>query len=322
MYGFAETPNQQQVLVPTFYLGEFRVTASRPNSVTLTPTGPLEQSQTQAIGNQQARSWSVYELLPLDGHQTWVAEGSVATDDSYFGRMNEELITQLLGNRVSPATLKAYSEDGRRATDDDPPLSRWWKIEFTKSHKIDVDSPEQRGALDGGFFDGNGRAVDGRLQRGEDGFVTFKKGDQILVKEEAANKLIDEGVAELRDRFYLRPLNDYRYILRRIRLRLTELANRKSELEFETKVLEEAIAKTESMLVANQAIKLKLEQDLAQFRVEKNAISSHTEQLRQQVETMRADMARLHQQNLLLEQQIEEKHLAIEQSLDTLTSVQ
>ena len=149
----------------------------------------------------------------------------------------------------------------------------------------------------------------------------FKKGDQILVKEEAANQLIDEGVAELRDRFFLRPLNDYRYILRRVRLRLTELANRKNELEFETKVLQEAIAKTEGMLVSNQAIKLKLEQDVAQFRVEKNAINSYTEQLRQQVDTMRADMARLHQQNLVLEQQIEQKQLEIERRLDALTSV-
>ena len=320
VYGFAELPNEQQVLLPTFYLGEFRVTASTPNSVTLTPTGPLEQSQSQAIGNQQARSWSLYELLPLDGHQTFVAEGSEPSDDSYFGRMDEELITKLLGNRVSPETLKEYREDGRRATDDDPPLSRWWKIEFTKSHAIDVDSPEERGALDGGFFDGNGRAVDGRLKRGEDGTVQFKKGDQILLKEEAASRLIDEGVAELRDRFFLRPLNDYRYILRRIRLRLTELANRKAELEVETKVLEEAIAKTEGMLVSNQATKLKLEQDLAQFRVEKNAIASYADQVRQQVEAMRAEMARLYQQNLALEQQIEQKQLEVQRKLDALTA--
>jgi chromosome segregation ATPase len=212
-------------------------------------------------------------------------------------------------------------EDGRGATDDDPPLSRWWKIEFTRTHAFDVDSPEQRGALDGGFFDGSGRAVDARLQRGEDGKVEFKKGDQILVKEEAAIQLIDQGVAELRDKVYLRPLIDYRNALRRIRLRLSERANRSEELDFATKVLEEAISKTEGMLVANQAIKLKLEQDLSQFRVEKNAITAYTEQLREQVATMRAEMARLYQENLILEQQIEEKQLTIERSLDTFTSI-
>jgi hypothetical protein len=322
VYGFAETPDPQQVLLPTFYLGEFRVTAGTPNSVTLTPTGPLEAPQLQAIGSQQARSWSLYELLPLDDHLPFVAAGSEQSENNFFGRIDEELIAQLFGNRVSPATLQAYREDGRRATDDDNPLSRWWKIEFTKNHAIDVDSPEQRGALDGGFFDGNGRAVDGRLQRGTDGQVAFKKGDQIVVKEEAATQLIDQGVAELRDRFFLRPLNDYRYILRRVRLRISELANRQKELEFETKVLEESIAKTEGMLVTNQAIRLKLEQDLAQFRVEKTAIASYTEQLREQVETMRQEMARLHSQNLALEQQIEEKQLAIERRMDGLTVLQ
>ena len=216
-------------------------------------------------------------------------------------------------------TLQEYLRDGNRATQDDPPISRWTKIEFIKDHKIEVDSPEQRGALDGGFFDGNGRAVDGRLQRGEDGQVPFKKGAQILVKEEAADQLIDEGVARLVDRYYLRPLNDYRFVLRRIRLRLAELANRTTELEFEKKVLEEAIEKTEGMLVVNQDIKLKLEQDLDQFRAEKRAIQDYTENLAERVKKMREDMIRLHQENLALEQKLEESHLAIERRLDSLT---
>lgn len=334
VYGFAEMPEGGQMMLPKLYLGEFRVVSSTPNSVTITPTGRLEQNQLQAIGNQLAQSWSLYELLPLDAHDPFIAEGSEESDDNYFGRVDSDAVTQLLtsatqvlsqvqGRPVTPERLNAmlapYLEDGRRATDDDPPLSRWWKIEFIKDHAIVVDSPEQRGALDGGFFDGNGRAVDGRLQRGDGDEVQFKKGDQILAKEEAANQLINDGVAELRDRFFLRPLNDYRYILRRIRLRLNELANRQTELEFEKKVLEEAIAKTEGMLVENQAVKLKLEQDLAQFRVEKNAINDYTEKLQQQVEAMRAEMARLHQQNLALEKEIEEKHTAIERRLDGLT---
>ncbi len=320
VYGFAEQANTEQVLIPTFYLGEFRVVSSTPTQVTLTPTGPLEANQLQAISSRQARSWSLYELLPLDGHRAFVAEESVPTDENFFGRIDEELVRRLLENKVTEATLQSYLRDGSRATQDDPPLSRWVKIEFEKNHGIEVDSPEQRGALDGGFFDGNGRAVDGRLQRGEDGQVRFKKGDQILVKEEAGSELIDEGVAKLIDRYYLRPLNDYRYILRRIRLRLTELANRTTELEFEKKVLEEAIAKTDAMLVVNQDIKLKLEYDLAQFQKEKTAIEDYFSKLRARVDKMRADMARLHQQNLALEQKLEQQHFAIQQRLDGVAS--
>ncbi|MCH1494504.1 MAG: hypothetical protein L7U72_04685, partial [Rubripirellula sp.] len=216
-------------------------------------------------------------------------------------------------------SLKSYLEDGRRATDDDLPVTRWWMIEFVQTKRIDVDSPEQRGALDGSFFDLNGRAVDSRLQRPEDDEVVFKKGDRVLMKEEAANALINEGVAELRDRYYLRPLNDYRFILRRLRLRLDDLAGRKTELEFEKQVLEQAIAKTEDMLVKNQSDKLKLEQDLSQFRVEKTAMDDYTAKMREELEQMRTEMAQIHQHNLALEQEISQKHQAIERRLDGLS---
>ena len=319
VYGFAETAGPQQVLIPTFYLGEFRVSAPTPTQVTLTPTGPLEPGQLQAIGNQQARSWSLYELLPLDGHDPFVAAGSVPSDENFLGRIEADVVKNLLGGKIRPETLNDYLRDGSRSTQDDPPLSRWTKIEFIKNYKIQVDSPEQRGALDGGFFDENGRAVDGRLQRGEDGQVSFKKEDQIVVKEEAADQLIDEGAARLIDTYYLRPLNDYRFILRRIRLRLTELANRTTELEFEKKVLEEAVQKTEAMIVTNQVIKDKLEQDRDQFRVEKAAIESYTDGIRQRFEKMRAEMKRLHQENLQLEQRLKQRHLEVQRRMDGLT---
>jgi hypothetical protein len=277
----------------------------------------------------------LYELLPLDSHEPFIAPGSEQNDDFFFGRVDTDLLDglfqtaamltrnpQATTNQVSPtsaASLTTYKEDGRRATDDDPPTSRWSMIEFIQTHKVEVDSPEQRGALVGGFFDLNGRAVDSRLQRPDEDEVTFKKGDRILMKEEAADELLNQGVAELRDRYYLRPLNDYRYVLRRVRLRIDELASRKKELDFEQQVLEKAISKTEGMLVENQGIKLKLEQDLEQFEIEKVAIEDYAGKMREQVEQMRREMAQLHQHNLLLEEEIAKKHQAIERRLDGLS---
>jgi chromosome segregation ATPase len=154
------------------------------------------------------------------------------------------------------------------------------------------------------------------LQRPDDNEVVFKKDDRVLMLEEAATELVNEGVAELRDRYFLRPLNDYRYVLRRLRLRLDELASRQTELQFEKQVLEQAISKTEGMLVENQSIKLKLEQDLTQFRVEKTAIDDYTVKMREQLDQMRTEMAQLHQHNLLLEQEIAQKHQSIQRRLD------
>ncbi|MFK8112319.1 MAG: hypothetical protein AB8B91_08955 [Rubripirellula sp.] len=311
VYGFAEAQDAQQQLIPVFYLGEFRVTASTPTQVTITPTGPLEPGQLQKITGRQATSWSLYELLPLDGHQMFFAEGSQGGEDNFFGRVDDELVKRLLGNKVTPETLQSYLRDGSRATAEDPPLSRWVKIEFEKLYSLDVDSPEQRGALDGGFFDGNGRSVDGRLQRGED--VKFRKGDQVLVKEEAANELINEGVAKLIDRYFLRPLNDYRFVLRRIRLRLTELEVLTKELDKENKVLTESFVLTGEMLVKNREIQGKLEADRAQFRLEKAAIQEYEAEIRATVEKMKKEMVRLHNENIELGRKIELYHKSIDQ---------
>ncbi|MDA8745566.1 hypothetical protein N9N28_13115 [Rubripirellula amarantea] len=321
VYGFAEfiDPNTQ-IAVPTFYLGEFIVKASTEAQVTLEPTSALAPAQAQAIDSQQAISWSVYELLPLDGHEPFIADGSSPNDDNILGRVDDALVNSVLSN-TTPETRQSYLGDGRRLRDNDPPLSRWAKIEFTQNHAIQVDSPEQRGAVDGGFFDGNGRAVDGRLQRGEDGSVKFKKTDQIVMQEEAAEQLVDSGVAKLIDRYYLRPLNDYRFVLRHIQLRLANLANRSEELVDQKAVLQEAIDRSNTMLVANAEIKIKLEADLKQFRVETEAIREYTDTLTKDLAAMKKEMARLHKQNVALEQRLDQIHQSVERSVNAVTMV-
>ncbi|TWT96495.1 hypothetical protein [Neorhodopirellula pilleata] len=320
VYGFAEgqQPNVDR-MIPTFYLGEFRVTASTPDQVTLTTTGPLLPRQQQAITSGQASSWSVYELLPLDGHEPFIAEGSQPDDDNVFGRIDDELVNRILSG-VSDATRQNYLRDGSRSLDDDRPLTRWVKIEITKSHTIDVDSPDQRGALDGGFFDGSGRAVDSRLQAGGEGKVKFDKGELLVLKEEAANALQQEGVARLVDTYYLRPLNDYRFVLRRIRLRLAELETRTEELNFERDILQRAIDATVKMLGEYQTDKLKLEQDLAQTETERKAIQDYNEKLRATVKATREKLVGLYRSNQSLENELEQIHLDIKSNMDSLTS--
>ena len=262
-------------------------------------------------------------MVPLDGHRVFVAEGAQPTEDRYFGRMDEEWIRQYLGDNVKPETLQQYLDDGRRADPtQDPPNTRWSLIEFVQDHSIEVDSEEKRGALDGGYFDNSGRAVDARLQASEDRRVNFEKGEQILVLEEAGKELIDGGYAEIRDRYYLRPLNDYRLVLPRIRLTIAKLNERAEDLEFEKKVLEEAIQKTQDMIVKNQVIKDKLEQDFAQFQEETTAVREFTEKLQTDVKELRNEMARLHRENIALEKELSEKHIQVKRRLDSFTAAQ
>ncbi len=320
VYGFAETPLEGiSVPVPTFYLGEFRVTASTPTQVTIEATARLEAPQAQAITSGQATSWSLYELLPLDSHEAFLRSQTAASDNAIFGDADSDLVRSSLSRGVTDATIQKYLRDGTPSTPDDPPSTRWVKIEFTRAHGIVVDSPEQRGALDGGFFDASGQAVDSRMQRrGEGasgGTVQFAIGDQIIMLEEAANDLIEQNVAKLLNTYYVRPLNDYLFVLRRIRLRLNELEIRKTELEFEQKVLEDAIAATVSMLATNQESKLNLEKDLAQLKVEQAAIAQYNSSVKETLTNTRQRLSGLYQDNVRLRNELGEIHSAIEESV-------
>ena len=310
VYGFAEGRVANSTSpVPLYYLGEFRVTASNANQITIKPIATLEPGQLQQISSGQATSWSLYEMLPLDGHEPFLAEGSEENEDNRFGRVDDVLVKSLLGNKVRDETLQSYLRDGQRATDDDPPASRWMKIEFTEKHSIDVDSTTQQAALDGGFFDASGRAIDTRLQRGgEDGSVKFVAGDLIYVKEEAGKHLIEIGKARLVDNYYVRPLNDYRVVLRRLRLRLTESQRRKEKLNFEQQQISDAIAATVKMIEANQDEKLKGEQDFGQLQAEVKAVTEFLKLTQQGLDKTRDRSRQLYLENQRLEQEIRQLH--------------
>lgn len=319
VYGFSEVPDDNGGEILDEYLGEFIVQASGPDQVTLVPTGKLEAYQVQYINDGKATSWLLCELLPPDGHVPFVKPFSQPDDKNCLGVVDEDLVREELKD-ASAETLLAYLEDGRASKPDDPPATRWVELQFTQNHRIEVDSKDERGLEDGGFFDGNGRALDAALQHGaDDGFITVKKGDKLLLKSEGAAELIDQGVAEELGSFFLRPLNDYGFALRRIRLNLMSLADKKSELTAEEVLLKDAISRTDKLLVANQEVKLKLEQDLTQFRVEKESISEYQEKITAEAQAMVAELNRLEQENAELEQQIEQKHLKIERQIDALT---
>jgi len=318
VYGFAESAQPGVAAqVPTYFLGEFKVTASDPNQITLVPVGELEGPQQQAIASGNARSWTLYELLPLDGHVPFIAQGSEPTDDAVFGRVDDELVNRLLGNNVTDETRTEYLRDGGRVNDDDPPSTRWVKIEFTKPFSIVVDSLEKRNVLDGGFFDNTGQSVDSRLQRPTDdkGSATFKTGDQIVVLETAANDLIDQDVAKLLDTYYIRRLHDYRFVLRQIRLRIAELAIRQEQLTYKKQVLQDAIAATVTMITTNQTLKLKLENDLAKIQVERAAIADYTAKAREKIADTRQKLVGIYNENLSLVEELKQIHIGIANSI-------
>ncbi len=316
VYGFAEGRGPGiDVPVPVSYLGEFRVVSSTPTQVTLSPTGPLMNNQQELIQSGKASVWSIYEMLPLDGHVPFIAEGSVPDDNNVFGRVDDKLINAILAN-TSEETRENYLRDGSRSRPDDAPVSRWVKVEFLKPYTIDVDTPDT-GDLTSKFFDQSGRAIDSRLQVGDTGQVKLAKGDLLLVKKEAFDAMRAEGAVRLVDEYYLRPLNDYRFVLRRIRLRIAELQNRSKILGFEKDVLQRAIDATVSMLTSYQTDKLLLEQDFDQTETERKALEEYNKNLRQSVKDSREKLVRLYLSNQSLEAELTKIQSTIESRVNS-----
>lgn len=319
VYGFAEgTVTQGGAMVPVFYLGEYKVVQATPDTVTITPSAPLEPAQANAA-NQQSR-WALYEMMPLDSHKAFMAEGSTEDDDQIFGRADEETIRQLFGNSVPQTTIDDYLRDGTRARQDDPVETLWVKIRFTKKYEVTVDSEDARSAADGGFFDALGQAVDSRLQRSEGNSVAFEAGDQLIVKKEWANDLIQQGQAELIDQYFVRPLNSYRYVMRAIREQINDLNNQAVALQRKKVVIEAALQLTNDMITKGQQRQLDLEKDETQIGKELKAIKSYTDELESELRQAMQEQAQLRRANLEAEKSLEQFQNQIKEGIEVVES--
>lgn len=317
VYGFAEgTVDAGGPTVPVFYLGEFKVTQSTPDTVTITPSAPLEPGQANAA-NQQPR-WALYEMLPIDSHAAFMAEGSIEDDDQIFGRADEEMVRKLLGNNVPQKTIDDYLRDGTRARPDDPLPTLWVKIRFTKKVDVTVDSQDQRSAADGGFFDALGQAVDSRLQRTEGDAVTFEVGDLLIVKKEWANEKIQQGEAELIDQYFVRPLNSYRFAMRRIRENINNLQAQAANLRRQSEVVNVALDLTNEMITQGQQRQLNLEKDERQIGKELAAIQSYTDELQSELNQALRKQAQLRKENLESERRLQEFQEQIKGGIESL----
>jgi len=317
VYGFSETLNENGHAVPEIYLGQFLVTASNPQSITIQPTiplGSLTAPQQQGIG--RAASWTLYELMPVDGHEPFLNENTRPLPGAIFGEVDVEFINRALGPNVPTETLQRYLKDGKQAQPDDPPEARWWKIEFTQAHPITVDSKDQRSAVDSGYFDTLGQAVDARLQVEEGDEVTFKAGTEIVLKREEAQLLVESGVAKLIDEIYVRPLNDYAEIGRHVYERTESLKEKLDILTREIAIMEKAKQSNDNLLVIGQEEKIKLEAELKQYRIERTAIKEHADKLLARKKNMQTRMASLYRDNIRMVRELEQAQLLLKNRID------
>ena len=301
VYAFAEGDYAGRQ-TPQFYLGDFKVSEVAGDQITMQPLLPMLPGVVQAISGGSVSTVSLYELMPVDSHQTFIAAGSEPTNELMFGRVDEQLVRELLEGKVSPSTLDAYLRDGSRSLPDDPDDSKWVKVQFIKKHEIVVDSQTKRQADDSGYFDALGQAVDSRLQRNSN--VVIEEGSEYYFKLEAAQELDTQGIAKPIDTYFVRPLNDYRFIIFSTVSRLQWLSESMLTLSRDSEVLQAAIDRTVEMQTREQDVKAKLELDLKQTVKEKVAAANYLAKLESELTTVRTRMTSVYEQNILIANQL------------------
>jgi hypothetical protein len=302
VYLFGESPSPFRV-IPTVYLGEYVVTGIKDNLVSVRPTTPLSQDQLRALGGSE--SCAVYEVLPIDSHTAFAAEGSKPEDDALFGRMDEKQIEELFAmaeaqvqTKVSDARRsrirEAYLQDGGQASEQTPPESLAYRVKFLKDHSILVDSTEKRSAMEGGFYDLSGRTVDTRLKLDAEEGVAFKTDDTYIFDSATAKDWEMQGIVALEARLFVRPLNDYEFAFRETR-RLWTKARQDLLLitrEFDEMVRTSKVVSEQEILRGEEGKRLAL--DKAQYGKELEVINEVHGSLTQQVEDKKTELSQLY----------------------------
>lgn len=302
VYGFAEEINEQNQALPTFYLGEFTVTANQAGQVTVSPTLPLEPVQLNKIKSGGAASWALYELLPLDSHTAFAAEGSSPKDGEVFGHMDEEKLAALLQGIPEDRRTKVlqdYVRDGTRGSDSDPVPTRWVLVKLLKEYAIDVDSEQDAIATELGFFDKSGRSIDVRLKRSEEeGGVKLSPdlNKRIVLKSEAADKLIADGIAELIEPVFVRPLIDYQEAFNRSYVRRHEIRERIALYQRETAELTKANQAGQDMISFRQVENQRLASDLGNLKKEVDVLKKETSTAEQLLVSTKAKISEMYRQ--------------------------
>ncbi len=302
VYAFAEDLNEAGQPIPVYYLGEFVVKESQAGQVKIEPTLPLYADQQQRIASGAATNWTLYELLPLDSHDTFAAPGSQPTEEQTFGRMDEETIRGLFANvpaddNRQQQLVDAYLRDGQRASDSDPSEHVWVQVNVLKEYELDVDSKEVANATERGYFDALGRSIDSRLKVGETGVVKLTpdmKGKLIVLTEEVATPLINNGILELVQRVYVRPLIDYEEAFNRHVVRDHEVSESIQLFTRDSQEIEKANQYGQEMISFRQVEKQELQSDVNNFLREVKVLDDAAAEAEADVVNLKAQIQQMY----------------------------
>ncbi len=295
--------------VPTVYLGEWAVTATAADSITMSPTLPLTPQQLAVI-DQQRGSWALLEMIPVDSHEDFSHED--LSDDQ----------KQALFEKLPEAVVREYLKDlkpGNR--DEDPPERLMVRVRFQKNYnQIDVDATDEAPLLPSNDFDPLGRAVPAWLRQGgegdEKGRVSFETGDEALLDSQTAQQLIAEDICDEIERIYVRQLQDYEFFFHDVHRQRTLFEDENRTIQKDTRLLENATFKSDADIAYRQEELERLDEDLENFVYEQQQITQYRQAVDQRYSEILNALSGLYRTNRRLSNQLAAISQRIENAAD------
>ena len=298
VYGFHEVLSDTEQPLPSFYLGEYKVVAVEEStgSVTLEATRPLNPLHLNRI-QQGTESWTLYELLPIDSHTAFVAEGSQPSDDMIFGRPDDAKIRELMAD-VPEEIVATYLNDGQKPREVDGPETIWNLVKLEKEFKQDVDNDQSADATISGYFDGSGRSIDVRLRRGEAVVLdpSSLRDNRVVFIESEAKKLIADGTAVLDRPVFVRPLNDYEEIFNVLADRAFQLTEKVKYYQHQSSLVSQANQDGLTMLTERQKEKQLLDADLGNYKKEVAVLETTVIEAIAELDKLKKELSRMFQE--------------------------
>lgn len=290
-------------LIPKIYLGEFVVTDVKELMLTMRPTTPL--TKTQEITFTGSPSWTIFELMPLDSHTAFAAEGSSSEEGAEFGRMDEKMIAkdfeapfnnipEEMKAKITQKIMQAYVNDGAQAPEQTPPEALGVRVKFVKDYALGVDAKGGRSPLEGGYHDTEGNMTDARLKRDSDADVVIKSGTSHVFDVATANRLQTQGFVELAATVYVRPLNDYAFAFRETRRMEIKAKQDTMLITRENKEVERSTKVALEQELYGEEVGTKLRLDKAQYEKEVEVITSVSSDLETMINAKRAELSQLY----------------------------
>ncbi len=311
---FKEVANADGLLVPTFYLGEFQVTAVTEASVTMKPTLPRGPIQP----NESDSTWMLYEVAPADSHEAFAfAEG--LTPEQRLAEMVKILPPLYFGlDAANPQQMQAYAtivgpyvRHGLPAEASDLPDNTWMKVKFLKSHEIAVDAAATVSPVDDNPYDGEGKSQIARLQREENYGketklpVKFAPNDEATFDFKTANDLANAGIVQKLGPVYNRRLNDYEHAFHILYRRYQLLTDNAALLVRDTATLKSATDTANKNIMLVETDKGLLITDREKVKYEGTELKKYADVLAGRVRETRGELSRLYGSNKLLHAEIE-----------------